>query len=410
MKLNRLILSAGLAVTGVTAGLTTIGCGSSAVDGQNVIRIVSSLPRTGSAQGQSDTIVNGIRMAIDEYNGKIGEFKIEYTDMDDATAAAGQWAAESEGANAQKAVADPDVMALIGPYNSGAAKVSMPILNEAGLVQVSPSCTWPGLTKTVPGDISGEPDIYRPSKKITFCRVCPTDFVQGPMTALFVKDELKAKTVYILDDKELYGKGVADLFHRKCDEIGVKVLGHESIVATRQDFVDLMSKIKGLNPDVLFFGGTTQTKGGQIAKDMKNAGLTCPMVGPDGCFEKAFIESAGAENLNGRCYLTFGGSDPTSLTGTGSSFAVKYKEKYKTMPEAYAVYGYECAKVVLEAIKKVGKKDRAAIREAVLNTKDFDAGVVGKWSFDKDGDTSLRLLTIFKVEGGDFKAIKTITE
>jgi branched-chain amino acid transport system substrate-binding protein len=400
-----------VALIGVLLGVA--GCNgnnSGSGGGSNTIRLVSSLPRTGSAQGQTNTIVNGIKMAIDEYGGQVAGFTIDYKDWDDATAAAGQWAAESETANAQKAVADQDVVAYIGTYNSGAAKVSMPITNEAGLLQISPAATWPGLTKPVAGDNTGEPGIYRTTGKINFCRVCTTDDVQGPLSADFAKEELKVKTVYILDDKELYGQGVANLFRKRAEEIGIKVLGQESINVTNQEFGALMTRIKGMNPDLLYFGGTTQSKGGQIAKDMKNAGLNCPMMAPDGCYELAFIESAGADNLNGRCYVTIGGTDPSQLTGAGAEFVKKYKEKYKKDPEAYAIYGYEAAKVVLEAIKKVGKKDRAAITKAVLDTKDFAAGAIGKWSFDANGDTTLQQLTISKIEGGQFKPLKTITQ
>jgi branched-chain amino acid transport system substrate-binding protein len=408
-----LVLVAGLMAT---AGLTLsfMGCGkggNSTTSSSNVIRIVSSLPRTGSAQGQTDSIVNGIQMAIDDYKGEVAGFKIEFSDMDDATAAAGQWAAESEGANAQKAAADKDVMVFIGPYNSGAAKVSMPILNEEGVLQISPAATWPGLTKKVPGDDkSGEPEIYRKSGKVTFCRVCPTDFLQGPLSAVFAKEELKAKTVYILDDKELYGQGIATLFKKKAEELGIKVLGHESIVVTQQEFGTLMTKIKALNPDLIYFGGTTQSKGGQIAKDMKNAGITCPMMAPDGCYEQAFIDSAGADVLNGRAYCTISGADPSKLTGSGAEFVKKYKEKFKKDPEPYAIFGYDAGKVFLEAVKKVGKKDRNAIREAVLATKDFTAGALGKWSFDADGDTTLEQLTVSVVKNGKFEPVKTISK
>ena len=391
---------------GVVAALAG-GCGGKK-DGGDKIRIVSSLPRTGSARGQTDTIVNGIQMAIDEFGGKVAGLTIEYSDMDDATAAAGQWAPEAEKANAQKAAADPDVMAMIGPYNSGAAMVSMLELNDAGLVQVSPACTWPGLTKKIDGVAPDEPEKYRPAKRVTFTRVCPTDDVQGPLAAEFAKDELKVKTVYIIDDKELYGQGVAKLFRKRAEEIGIKVLGQESINVTSNEFGALMTRIKGLNPDLLYFGGTTQTKGGQIAKDLRKSGPNCPMMAPDGCFENAFIESAGADVLEGKCYVTIGGTDLELLGEPGKKFLNKYMEKYKKEPEAYAVYGYEAALVVLEAIKKVGKKDREEILKAVLATKDFDKGVLGKWSFDANGDTTLQQLKISRVEGGKFKTVKVI--
>ena len=270
-----------LTVTGSGALLGLAGCGGCSGKG-NAIKIVSSLPRTGSAQGQTNTIVNGIKMAIDDYGGEIAGMKIAYQDMDDATAAQGQWDAGKESDNAREAVGDKNVMVFIGPYNSGAAKSSMPILNEAGLVQISPAATWPGLTKKVPGDDkSGEPGIYRKEPdRITFCRVCPTDFVQGPLSAVFVKDVLKAKRVYILDDKELYGAGIANLFKKKCDELGIQVLGHESIVATQQNFKTLIQAIKGKNPELLYFGGTSQTKGPQIAHRHEGRGPEVPADGP----------------------------------------------------------------------------------------------------------------------------------
>src|SRR5439155_24485384 len=177
----------------------------------------------------------------------------------------------------------------IGPYNSNAAMVSMPELNEAGLVQISPACTWPGLTKKIPGVAPDEPEKYRPTKKITFCRVCTTDDLQGPLAADFAKDELKVKRVYILDDKELYGQGLANLFNRRCKEIEIEVINQEGINVTSVEFGALMTKIKGLNPDLLYFGGTTQSKGGQIAKDLAKFGPPCPMMAPDGCYEQAFI-------------------------------------------------------------------------------------------------------------------------
>ncbi|MBX9624097.1 MAG: branched-chain amino acid ABC transporter substrate-binding protein [Gemmataceae bacterium] len=398
----------GVAAAGAAgAGLAGFyGCRNGG-NGGETIKIVSSLPRTGSAQGQTDTIVNGIKLAIDDAGGKVGDFTIEYTDMDDATAAAGKWDGPAEAANARKAVADDDVMVFIGPYNSGAAKVSMPILNEGGVLQISPAATWPGLTKKQPGDTSGEPDIYRPSGKVTFCRVCPTDDVQGPLSADFAKETLGAKRVYILDDKELYGAGIAGLFQKRCEETGVQILGREGIVPTQQTFSEIASKVAALKPDMVYFGGTTQTAAGRLIKDLRAAGLTCPVMVPDGCYEQAFLESASARDL-ANVYATFGGTDPSLLKGAGAEFVKKYKAKHGKEPEAYAIYGYEAGKVFLEAVKKVGKKDREAILKECLATKDFSSGAAGTWSFDKDGDTTLQQLTITKVENGKFVPQKTV--
>lgn len=375
------------------------------------IKVVSSLPRTGSAKAQTDTIVNGIKMAMEEAEHRAGDFEVEYADWDDATAGAGQWTAEAETANAVRAVQDPDVMAYLGTYNSGAAKISMPILNKAHLLMISPANTWPGLTKPEKGD-PGEPEIYRPTGTVNYTRLVPTDDLQGPLGAAWAK-ELGAKRVYVLDDNEVYGKGIATLFIEACQDLGIEVLGHESIDSKAQEFKPLMATIKAERPDLVYFGGTTQSKGGQIAKDMVAAGLNCKLMVPDACYEEAFIDSAGAQNVNDRCYVTFGGLPPDQLAlqeGPGREFVKKYEARFGKEPEGYAIYGYEAGKVALEAIARAGIKDRQAILDAALKIEDFDKGALGNWSLDKNGDTTLRTISGNIIRNGRFEFVKLLGE
>ncbi len=392
-----------LALLGAT---TWIGWTESAGGNPRLIKIVSSLPRTGSAKAQTDTIVNGVKIALDEAHHQAGEFEVVYADWDDATAGAGQWTAEAETANAVRAVRDPDVMIYIGTYNSGAAKISMPILNKAHLLMVSPANTWPGLTKPDKGD-PGEPAIYRPTGEVSYVRMVPTDDLQGPLGAAWAQ-ELGVKRVYVLDDNEVYGKGIATLFIEACQNLGIEVLGHESIDSKAQEFKPLMATIKGEKPDLVYFGGTTQSKGGQIAKDMIAAGLDCKLMVPDACYEEAFIQSAGAENVNDRCYVTFGGLPPEELQGPGKAFVDNYKQRYGALPEGYAIYGYEAGKVALAAIARAGVKDRDAIRRACLAIKDFDQGALGTWSFDANGDTTLTTISGNIIHNGHFKLVKVL--
>ena len=371
------------------------------------VKIVSSLPRTGSAKGQTDTIVNGILMALEEAGAKAGPFKVAYEDLDDATAAEGQWTAEKEGANADQAIKDADVMVYIGTYNSGAAKISMPRLNQAGILMISPANTWPGLTKPGKGD-PGEPEKYRPSGKINFTRVVPADDMQGPAGAEWAK-KMGLTKVFILDDREVYGKGIADLFHASAEELGLKILGHEGIDAKAQEFKPLMTKVKATGPQLVYFGGTTQTKAGQLVKDMVAVGLDAKFMCPDGCFEDAFITSAGAENLNERALITFGGLPAEQLTGKGKTFVENYVKKFGRQPEAYAAYGYECGRVALEAIRRAGKKDREAVRAAGVSIKNFD-GLLGKWSFDRNGDTTNKTLSGNTVRNGKFAFVTVLGE
>jgi branched-chain amino acid transport system substrate-binding protein len=378
---------------------SSVGCNKGG--DPNTIKIVSSLPRTGSAEGQTTSITNGIKMAFEEVDYKVGNFKIEYADWNDAISSSGNWDSAAEINNANLAASDRDCMVYLGPFNSGAAKASMPILNQAGLLMISPANTAIGLTK--PSGVKGEPENYRPTGKINYVRVVATDDLQGTLAADWAK-QLGVKKVYILDDSEMYGKGCADLFERRCNEIGVTVLGHEQISVKANDFKSIMNKIKALGPDLVYFGGTTQSKGGQIAKDMSEVNLDCKMMVPEGCFEEAFITAAGAESVNGRCYVTFPGLPAKEMTGTGKEFYERYKKKYNAEPEPYAIYGYECGKVALESIKKAGKKDRAAIVAACLGLKDFE-GALGKWSFDANGDTTLQRLSGFEIRNGKFEFV-----
>lgn len=371
-----------------------------------VIKLVSSLPRTGSANAQSTSVVNGIKMAVDEVGGKVGDFTIAYEDWDDASPQRGSWDPAVEAANAQKALKDPDIMVYIGTYNSGAAKISMPILNAAHMVMISPANTYPGLTKPGMGE-ANEPAIYRPSGVINFFRVVPADDIQGSVAADWAK-ELGAKKAFVLHDRELYGKGVADVFKKVAPERGIEVVGYEGIDPKSSNFKSLATKIAQTGPDLVYFGGTTQTNAGQIAKDLVGSGLNVKFMTPDGTFENAYIEAAGADNLNGRAFITFGGFPGSELKGKGKDFYEAYKKKFAGQePEGYAVYGYEAAKVALDAVKRAGKKDREAIRKAVAETKDYD-GALGKWSFDENGDTSIKLMSGNTVENGAFKFVKTL--
>jgi branched-chain amino acid transport system substrate-binding protein len=389
----------------LSLGVLTIACSIVQAADSPVIKIISSLPRTGSANSQSQTMVNGIRMAIEEAGGKIGDFTIAYEDWDDASPERGQWDPAVEAANAQKAVQDPDIMAYIGTYNSGAAKIAMPTLNKASLVMVSPANTYPGLTKPGTGE-ANEPQVYRPSGKINYFRVVPADDIQGEVAAEWAK-ELGVKKVFVLHDRELYGKGVADVFKRACARLGIQVVGYEGIDPKAANYRSLVTKIKSTDADMVYFGGTTQTNAGQIAKDLVASGAKVKLMVPDGCREQALIESAGKDNLDDRTYVTFGGLPPSQLQGRGKEFYEKYKKKFNAEPEAYAVYGYEAARVVLEGIKRAGKKDRAAITDAIANLRDFD-GVLGKWSFDQNGDTSLKVMAVEEIKDGKFTPVKIV--
>ena len=373
------------------------------------LKIVSSLPRTGSANAQTTSMVNGIRMAIEERGGQVDGFAIAYEDMDDASPQKGNWDPQVEAANAKKAIADAEVIGYVGTYNSGAAKVSMPMLNKAGLVMISPGNTHTGLTKPGMGE-PNEPAVYRPTGKITYFRVVPADDIQGAVACEFIRTDLGAKKVFVLHDRELYGKGIADVFRKSAEASGMQVVGFEGIDPKASNYRSLVTKIRAAGAEAVFFGGTTQTNAAQVLKDLRAGGAKVPFVSPDGTFERAFIEAAGKDNVTkeqGGVYITFGGLPSDQLTGLGADFVKRYKAKHGELPEAYAVYGYEAARVLLDAVDRAEAKDRASVIAAVAATKDF-TGALGTWSFDANGDTTNRMMSVNTIENGEFKFVKAV--
>ncbi len=377
------------------------------IPAEETLTIVSSLPRTGSANAQTGAMVNGIRLAIDQAGGTVAGFRINYQDWDDASPEKGNWDSKVEAANAQRAIQDPEVMIYIGTYNSGAAKISMPELNKAGLAMISPANTAAELTKPGMGKDS-EPAIYRPSGTVTYFRVVPADDIQGRVGAQWAKD-LGAKKVYVLHDREVYGQGVATVFKTSAEQFGLEVVGFEGINPREPNYRSLVTKMKLKKPDLVYFGGTTQSNGAQVLKDMVAGGVGAKYMGPDGCCEAAFVQAAGEDNVVDRAYFTFPGVPTERLSEKGKAFFAEYETKFGIKAEPYAIYGYECGLVAIDAIKRAGKRDRAAIVAAVAATKDFD-GALGRWSFDANGDTSIATFSGRVWKNGEFQFLKVLGE
>ncbi len=363
-----------------------------------------SLPRTGRANAQTDAIVNSIRMALDEVSYKVAGMQVVYEDLDDATPTRGTWDAAREAENANIALNDPDVMVYLGPFNSGAAAVSIPILNRANLVMISPATTYPGLTKPGTG-AAGEPDLFYPTGVRNYARVVPTDDVQGAVAAAWAK-QLGARAAYVLDDTGLYGHGIALVFASTATANGVNVVGGpDGIDDKASDSRALAQKIQRSGADLVYFGGTTQSNAGKLWLDLRTLMPNVLLMGPDGILEDAFVQAAGAAAEG--TFVTFGGRTPASYTGAALDWLQRYRQQVGADPPVYAIYGYEATRVALDAIQRAGVKDRASIRDAVFATRNFD-GVLGTWSFDANGDTSLTTMTVQQIVDNKFQPVHEV--
>lgn len=398
-----------LAVLAVAAAFFIMGCSGDGGGGPTAT-IVSDLPLQGSSRPQNETIVNAITLALEERDYQAGDVTIEYTSQDDATAQAGKWDEARCSENAQSAAQDEAIVGWIGPFNSGCAAVQIPILNEANLAMVSPANTALGLTKE--GGEPAEPEQYYPTGERNYTRVIVADDKQGRAGAVWMRD-LGVQNVYILDDQETYGKGLADQFEQGADELGINVLGRESIDGNAANYRSLMAQVTQADPDAIYFGGITQNNAGQLVSDKVGAGMSNEdmiFMGADGILEYAFLEAAG-EAANG-VYITFGGLPPEELPGAGQDFVQNYQERFPdSNVEAYTAYGYEAANVLLGAIERAYSADGEVTREGAVRelfaTENY-SGVLGTWSFDADGDTTLTELSGNRVLNGEFEFDRVI--
>jgi branched-chain amino acid transport system substrate-binding protein len=380
--------------------------GGSGSTGSTTLTIYSSLPLQGDSRPQSESVVNGEKLALQEHGGKVGKFTIKYVSLDDSTAAAGKWDPGQTSSDARKAAQDKTTIAYLGEFNSGASAISIPILNEAGILQVSPSNTYVGLTRSEGAD-KGEPDKYYPSGKRTFCRVVPADHIQAAAQVAFQKSEGCTKT-YILNDKEVYGKGIADAVQTDAQSQGLQILGNDGIDTKAANYRSLATKIKSKGADCMFFGGITDNNAVQVWKDVGAANPTIKMFGPDGVAESSFTTKLPA-NLQPRTFVTNPTLDPKLYPPAAQDFFKSYKQKYGKAPEPYAIYGYEAMQVALLAIQNAGDKgnDRQAVIDQFFKIKDRDS-VLGKYSIDQNGDTTLSDYGGDKVKGGNLVFDKVI--
>jgi branched-chain amino acid transport system substrate-binding protein len=362
------------------------------------IKIYTSWPLQGAMLPEGTGMKNGVNLAVDQNKGEAGGYCLEVVNLDDASPQTGKWDGAVEAENANKAVADPDAMVYIGTYNSGAAKVSMAITQRAHMAQVTPANTYPGLTKKA-GAAPGEPEIYRPLGIVSYFRVPPADDIQGTVGARWAK-KLGYKKVYILNDQELYGKGIADVFETEAKKIGLEVLGNEGIDYKQPDQKPILTKIRATGADLVYMGAVVETGAQTIIRQMKDLGMVAPKVsfmGPDGLYEEELLKAATCDAALGvNMRITFASVAFDHMTGKGGEIYKLYKERYKIEPTSYALYSWEAAEITIDAIKRVGAKDREKIRAAIAATKDFN-GLNGKWSFDKDGDTTMDVMSGFKV-------------
>ena len=372
---------------------------------QSTLTVYSSLPLTGAARPQAQAIVNGERLALEEAGGLAGGRPVRLVSFDDATRAAGAWAPERVARNARRAAQDQSTIAYIGEFNSGASAISMPILNEAGVLQISPSNTAIGLTRGGLGAERGEPLKYNPTGLRHFFRLAPNDRVQAGALAAAMRDG-GCRRVALIDDGETYGRAITGWAQRAARRMGLKVVARDVIDRRARSYRGLARRLRGRRTDCAAYGGIAANGAVRLFRALAGAMPRAKLFGADGIAESSFTGRVPARVAR-RVLITASTLAPSAYPAAGQDVLARYAQRYgDPNPDPYAVYGYEAMRLVLDAVA-VASHDREAVIDALQAMPDR-AGAIGTYRFDRFGDTTLRTFGTYRVRRGALEWAGTV--
>jgi branched-chain amino acid transport system substrate-binding protein len=381
------------------------GGGGEGGGGGGTVNVYSSLPLQGASRPQTTAMVEGIRLALQQNNGKAGDLTVKYTSLDDSTAQAGTWTPEATQANARRVAQDDAAIAYIGEFNSGASAISIPLLNEVPIAQISPSNTAVGLTTDEPGADEGEPEKYYPSGERHYLRIVPKDTIQGAALATVMKKD-GCTRIYILNDKEVYGAGLARNIESSAEEQGLEVAANEGIDPKAPNFRAQAASIKSAGADCFVFAGVTPNGAVQLYKDVSAALPDAKLYGPDGVSNPEFFvpdEGGLPEEVGSKTKVTVATLSPDQYPADGQKFFDDYMERYDVSNvDPYAIYGYEAMSLVLDTCERLGPdcSDRQAMIDGLFETKGRES-VLGTYDIDENGDTTITDYGVYRIEDGE---------
>jgi branched-chain amino acid transport system substrate-binding protein len=362
--------------------------------------VASDLPLQGAIRHQTVQISRAIIWELAQQGWKAGSLKIGYQSCDDSTAQTGGWDSAKCATNGRLYAANRSVIGVVGTFNSGCAKIIVPILNRANpgpMAMVSPANTNPGLTKKWD---PGEPQKYYPTGVRNYARVVATDDFQGPADAMWSKS-LGYKKVYVLNDKQTYGFGVATTYKNAAKKLGLQVVGFKGWDAKQSSYEALATAIKASGAQAVFLGGIACNNGAKLMQDIKAVAPKVHLQMPDG-----FSDPNANGAVGNGAYISVAGQPPKSLTGQGAIFVKSFGKQIGTAPNPYSQYGAQAMQVMLKAVS-LGGGDRAKTTKSIFGIT-ITNGIIGNFSINATGDTNLTPITIYKQAGKQLIAQKTL--
>ena len=362
--------------------------------------IASDLPLQGAIRHQTVQISRAIIWELAQKGWKAGSLKIGYQSCDDSTAQTGGWDSAKCATNGRLYAANKSVIGVVGTFNSGCAKIIVPILNRANpgpMAMVSPANTNPGLTKKWD---PGEPQKYYPTGTRNYARVVANDQIQGPADAQFAKD-IGLKSIFVLNDKQTYGFGVATTYKNAAKKLGIQVVGFKGWDAKQSSYEALANLIKASGAQAVFLGGIACNNGAKLMQDIRAVAPKVKLQMPDG-FSDPVANGAVANGA----YISVAGQPPKSLTGQGAIFVKSFGKSIGASPNPYSQYGAQAMQVLLQAVA-AGGGDRAKTTKAIFGIS-ITNGIIGNFTINATGDTNLIPITIYKQAGKNLIPQKTL--
>jgi branched-chain amino acid transport system substrate-binding protein len=369
--------------------------------------IASDLPLQGAGRTQTLQMTRAIKFVLTQHGWKAGKYSLAYQSCDDSTAQAGKWDSGKASANANAYAQDSSVVGVIGTFNSGAAEIEIPVLNRAAngpIAMVSPANTYVGLTHGGPGTAAGEPGKYYPTGKRNYARVVAADDYQGAADAIYAKS-IGVKKVFILNDKEAYGLGVATNFKNAAKKLGITIAGFTAWDGKASSYEALAVKVKSSGAQGVFLGGLVCENGGKLIKDLSAGAPAVKIMAPDGFTPvSAVVQGAGAASEG--MSVSVAGLPNTALKGAGLTFVKNFTKADKRSPDPYSVYAAQAAEAMVAAIA-ASNGSRSDVTKQLFKIH-LKNSILGNVSFNANGDVTSNPVTIYKVKGGKSTTLRVI--
>ncbi len=402
MRVRRFCQAAASLVVAIALAAVASGCGSvsgAATSLGNQLTVYSSLPLQGPSGAISRQIVGGEKLALHNAGGHVGPFKVSYTSLDDSSPTSGQWDPSVTESNAKTAANDPSTIAYLGDYNSAATAISLPLINAAGILQISPASPYGGLTSPLDAG-QDEPERFYLTGKRNFARLQPGDQAQAQAQAQLMRS-LGVHSVYVLDDQDPFELPLAQMVVTDSEHAGISLAAHDSLDMTATtSFAGEVAKIVSSGAQAVFFAGGTTPETVALWKQLHSSDPHLWLLGSSTMVNDTFTSAIGTSAAS-KTLLTTPVLPVSSYPVMAQPVLAGYHRQFGEQPEAYALFGYEAMNAALQAIRRAGARgnNRQAVVDALFDTGERDS-VIGRYAIEPDGETTLSSYAVDHVSNG----------